>query len=96
MFLSWLAALALGVTSANDPASRLADIRPAPRTVLVDCMHAAFDLEKLRGKVVLVSFVYTTCNGVCPLTTQALTRRAEAARGLQALGEVGRVRFHHA
>ena len=37
-------------------------------------MHAAFDLEKLRGKVVLVSFVYTTCNGACPLTTQALTR----------------------
>ena len=33
-----------------------------------------FDLAKLRGKVVLVSFVYTTCNGVCPLTTQALGR----------------------
>ena len=31
-----------------------------------------FDLAKMRGKVVLVSFVYTTCNGSCPLTTQAL------------------------
>ena len=26
----------------------------------------------MRGKVVLVSFIYTTCNGVCPLTTEAL------------------------
>jgi protein SCO1 len=57
----------------NGPASRLADIGPAPRTVLLDSGQKPFDLEKLRGKVVLVSFVYTTCNGVCPLTTQALS-----------------------
>jgi protein SCO1/2 len=57
----------------NDPhASRLADIGAAPRTVLVDSSGKRFDIASLRGKVVLVSFVYTTCNGVCPATTQTL------------------------
>ena len=61
-----------GVRLLQRPGSRLADIGPAPRTVLINSHKEPFDLEKLRGKVVLVSFVYTTCNGVCPLTTQAL------------------------
>lgn len=54
--------------------SRLADIGPAPPTVLVDSAGKPFDLASLKGKVVLVSFVYTTCNGVCPATTTALVR----------------------
>jgi protein SCO1 len=61
-----------GVCLLQKGESRLADIGPAPPTVLTDSRKQPFDLEKLRGKVVLVSFVYTTCNGVCPLTTQAL------------------------
>jgi protein SCO1 len=72
LFISWILALAAATIGA--PASRLADIGAAPHTVLVDSSEKPFDLEKLRGKVVLVSFVYTTCNGVCPVTTQALTR----------------------
>jgi protein SCO1/2 len=66
--------VAVALETAAGPVSRLADIGPAPKTVLVDSKQKRFDLEKLRGKVVLVSFVYTTCNGVCPLTTQALGR----------------------
>ena len=54
--------------------SPLADIGPAPRTVLVDSAGKPFDLASLKGKVVLVSFVYTTCNGVCPATTASLSR----------------------
>jgi protein SCO1 len=54
--------------------SPLADIGPAPRTVLVDSGGKPFDLASLKGKVVLVSFVYTTCNGVCPATTSLLQR----------------------
>jgi protein SCO1/2 len=72
LFASWIVAIAFLTQGGH--ASRLADIGPAPRTVLVDSEQKPFDLEKLKGKVVLVSFVYTTCNGVCPLTTQALTR----------------------
>ena len=72
MFGSWILALALAWADrgfvatpgryrpcAADRSGRLPTEKP-------------FDLAKLRGKVVLVSFVYTTCNGVCPLTTQAL------------------------
>ena len=54
--------------------SSLADIGPAPRTVLVDAASKPFDLASLKGKVVLVSFVYTTCTGVCPATTQSIVR----------------------
>jgi protein SCO1/2 len=72
LFASLFVAIAFATEGGHG--SRLADIGPAPRTVLVDSKREPFDLEQLKGKVVLVSFVYTTCNGVCPLTTQALTR----------------------
>jgi len=64
--------------------SPLADIGPAPRTVLVDSAGEPFDLATLKGKVVVVSFVYTTCTGVCPGTTQAMVgvRRALKDAGL--------------
>lgn len=52
----------------------LADIGPAPAVKLIDSAEKPFDLESLRGKVVLVSFVYTTCNGTCPLTSAAMAR----------------------
>jgi protein SCO1 len=58
----------------DSQASPLADIGPAPRTVLVDASGKPFDLASLKGKVVLVSFVYTTCTGVCPATTQSIVR----------------------
>jgi len=61
-------------------ASRLADIGPAPLTVLVDSNGRGFELSQLRGKVVVVSFIYTTCNGVCPATTQTLVRIQHALR----------------
>ncbi len=71
MFSSWILTLLL---MASDPRpSPLADIGPAPPTVLVDAAGKRFDMASLRGKVVLVSFVYTTCNGVCPATTQILS-----------------------
>jgi protein SCO1/2 len=56
----------------GSPPSPLADIGPAPRTVLVDSAGKPFDLSTLKGKVVVVSFVYTTCTGMCPATTQAM------------------------
>jgi protein SCO1 len=67
--------------ASGDPrSSRLADIGPAPRTVLVDSAGKPFDLASLRGQVVLVSFVFTTCTGVCPGTTQALDRIQDALK----------------
>jgi protein SCO1/2 len=67
----------------TDP-GRLADIGPAPEVRLTDQRGKPFDLASLRGKVVVVSFVYTTCYGTCPATTQALgrVRKGLAAEGL--------------
>jgi protein SCO1/2 len=62
------------LAGADPHASPLADIGPAPRTVLIDENSKSFDLASRMGKVVLVSFVYTTCTGVCPGTTQAIVR----------------------
>jgi protein SCO1/2 len=75
LFSHWLAILmfAVAITSTDKP-GRLAAIGDAPHTRLVDSNGRPFDLAKLRGKVVLVSFVFTTCNGVCPATTQTLVR----------------------
>ncbi len=61
--------------------SDLADIGPAPEVRLRDQRDRAFDLAKLRGKCVLVSFVFTTCNGTCPLTS---ARMAECRDALKA------------
>src|SRR5580704_2933789 len=62
----------------------LADIGPAPEVELIDSRGRPFQLSELRGKAVIVSFVYTTCNGTCPLTTAGLdrVRRSLKGRGL--------------
>ena len=54
--------------------SSLADIGPAPPVALIDSDGKPFELGRLRGKVVLVSFIYTTCAGTCPATTFGLSR----------------------
>src|SRR5262244_1857610 len=41
----------------------------APDFVLTDQNGARFDSTKLRGKVVAIDFIYTTCTDVCPLFT---------------------------
>jgi protein SCO1/2 len=76
VFGSWL--LAFIIMAAGPQPNHLADIGPAPRTVLVASTGEPFDLASLRGKVVLVSFVYTTCNGTCPATTMTLSRTQKA------------------
>jgi protein SCO1 len=68
-------------------ASPLADIGRAPRTVLVDSAGKPFELSSLRGKVVVVSFVYTTCTGVCPGTTQAMVRVKQALEEARLWGD---------
>ena len=73
-----LIGLGLVFLIAGSSPSPLADIGPAPPTVLLDSAGKPFDLASLKGKVVLVSFVYTTCNGVCPATTSSLVRIQKA------------------
>jgi protein SCO1 len=67
--------------------SSLADIGLAPAVELVDAEGRPFSLASLKGKAVLVSFVYTTCNGTCPMTTARMDR---VRRALQDEGLWGR------
>ncbi|SIO43005.1 protein SCO1/2 [Singulisphaera sp. GP187] len=60
--------------------SVLADIGPAPSVALTDAAGKPFVLADLRGKAVVVSFVYTTCTGSCPATTFNLTRVQRALK----------------
>lgn len=82
----------LGILSAlcflvgDNPASnsRLAVIRTAPDFALITHAGQPLRLSDLKGKVLLVSFIFTTCNGTCPATTHRLSQvhHELAARGL--------------
>lgn len=49
--------------------ARLPVVGPAPDFALVDQNGVRFTLDDLRGKVVVVTFIYTTCKDTCPLLT---------------------------
>jgi protein SCO1/2 len=68
------------VLAPPDGAVGLAVIGPSPAVELTDQANRPFRLADLRGKAVLVSFVYTTCNGVCPATTHGLYRVQQALK----------------
>ncbi|MBI4012540.1 MAG: SCO family protein [Candidatus Rokubacteria bacterium] len=77
---------------ATDPAVATAPwlpiIRPAPDFALLDPAGRRVRLSELRGRVVLVAFVYTRCTAACPLLT------ARMARLERLLGpDAGRVRL---
>src|SRR3954451_19611623 len=67
---------------ANAPRSdsRLAVIRTAPDFTLTTQDERPLRWADLRGKVVLVSFVFTTCNGTCPATTHRMSTVAQKLR----------------
>lgn len=76
----YLGLLMLATMLMNGQGTSLADIGPAPAVDLIDARSRPFSLASLRGKAVLVSFVYTTCNGTCPMTTAGLDRVRRALR----------------
>jgi protein SCO1/2 len=63
--------VALIAAVAAEP-SRLAVIRPAPDFALTTQDGGTLKMADLKGKVCLVSFVFTTCNGTCPATTHRM------------------------
>jgi len=68
-------ALLVGVVAffgAGQAPSRLAVIREAPHFSLMDQAEKPVQLTALKGKVLLVSFIFTTCNGSCPATTHRM------------------------
>lgn len=47
-------------------------IEAAPDFNLLDSANRRFALSRLRGRVVLLSFIYTSCTTTCPLLTQRM------------------------
>jgi protein SCO1 len=58
--------------SAFDGALRPPDIPPQPLTGLHDQNGRSASLGEYRGKVVVMTFMYTTCKDTCPLTAQQI------------------------
>lgn len=57
--------------------------RAAPDFTLTDQQGRRVRLAELRGRLILLNFIYTNCADVCPVTTAMLTR---VQRGLIARG----------
>jgi protein SCO1/2 len=54
--------------------ARLPVIGPAPPFTLTSQDGASVSLASLHGKVVAVTFIYTSCPDICPLLTQKMAR----------------------
>jgi len=59
------------------PPERLPVIQKAPDFDLVDQSGKAVHFADFKGKVMLVSFIFTTCNGTCPATTSRMAKIQE-------------------
>lgn len=69
--------LMLALAAEPAPPSRLAVIREVPDFSLTATDGSVVTQADLRGRVTLVSFVFTTCTGSCPQTTLRLAKVQE-------------------
>jgi protein SCO1/2 len=81
-----------GPSLAKEKPSRLAVIQKAPEFTLTDQAGEKFSSADLKGKVWLVSFVFTTCNGTCPATTHRMGQIQQALKD-RGLGKNDQVRL---
>ncbi len=72
-------ALALANDAAANSGARLPIIGPAPAFALDSSRGSRVKLADLRGKVLAVTFIFTTCTDSCPILTAKL---AETGRAL--------------
>ncbi|MDM0110488.1 SCO family protein [Variovorax sp. J22R24] len=80
---AWLAIAPLPVEAqttraASDGIARLPILGPAPQFALVSSMGPRVALTDLRGKVLLVTFVFTTCSTSCPILVAKLAEIGRA------------------
>jgi protein SCO1/2 len=57
---------------ADDTSERLGEVGPAAGFVLTAQDGRQFTLEQTRGKVVAISFTYTSCTDTCPMLTSIM------------------------
>ena len=84
--------LASGGSVKATASSRLAIIKQAPDFALTNQDGRPLRLAELRGKIVLVSFIFTTCNGTCPATTHRVWQ-VQKELSMRALVKGNRVHF---
>jgi protein SCO1/2 len=80
----------LALFAAPEAPSRLAAIQDAPDFTLTSQSGDRVHFVDLRGEVVLVSFIFTTCNGSCPATTH---RMGQVQQELKTRGLLDNVRL---
>src|SRR5881227_1008038 len=82
----------LSVALASPGGSPLAVVRTAPDFTLTDQDGKVVRRADLRGQVLIVGFVFTTCTGTCPATT---VKMEQVARTLEKEGLLkdGKVRL---
>jgi protein SCO1/2 len=70
--------------------TRLAVIQKAPDFSLTTQDNKSLGLADLKGKVLVVSFIFTTCSGTCPATTHRMGQLQQVLkdRGLSRDGRV--------
>src|SRR5207244_3178576 len=76
----------------NSNPSRLAVIQPAPDFTLTTQDGSKLSSSDLKGNVLLVSFIFTTCNGACPATTHRMSQIQEELKTRNLLKD-GQVRL---
>jgi protein SCO1/2 len=74
MLSTMLPCVLLAIINAQAPSPRLAIISDAPDFTLVNQHSKTVKLSDFKGKVLLVSFIFTTCNGSCPATTHRMAK----------------------
>src|SRR5436190_15585165 len=73
--LRWPAAIPIGRPALrNSPASRLANHFPNVRLRTQDKREVRFYDDLVKGKVVLINFMFTTCTSLCPRSTANLVK----------------------
>lgn len=74
LVFAWLALVRPLLADESAVADRLPVIRRAPDFTLIDQHGKRVRFADYRGKALLVSFIFTTCNGACPATTHRLAK----------------------
>jgi protein SCO1/2 len=82
----------VGADKQNIDSSRLAAIQPAPDFTLTTQEGSKLSSSDVKGNILLVSFIFTTCNGTCPATTHRMSQIQEELKTRNLLKD-GRVRL---
>ena len=76
ILIALMSLMAAGLPDVHDPASshqQLPKIAPAPDFMLTSQDGARVTLTDFRGKVVAVTFIYTSCTSTCPVLTPMMS-----------------------